>query len=346
MSGSSYLPNPTGTHYKWASRLSTAQNIEFFKILGLACQKICDMKDTVFELAILGSGSAGNSALITTENCRILVDIGFSARQICQRLTALGVAPDSLDAILLTHEHGDHTAGLDVFSRKFKVPIYCNRLTAEALRGQGVATNAPWTIFCTGSSFTIRDLDVQTFYVPHDAVDPVGFIASSGYGSIGFLTDLGFATKLVHERIREVHTLVVETNHDERKLQDDPKRPWSVKQRILSRHGHLSNHAAATLVANIAGGYLERVILGHLSRDCNTQELALGEMERLGLDRLELFCAQQHEVSPRFSIGRTLPEITNQDDLAKIAEQVDPVAYHQAEHYHAQYTLNLQWDAI
>ena len=305
------------------------------------------MKDTVFELAILGSGSSGNSALITTENCRILVDIGFSARQICQRLGALGVAPDSLDAILLTHEHGDHTAGLDVFSRKFKVPIYCNRLTAEALRGQGVATNAPWTIFCTGSSFTIRDLDVQTFYVPHDAVDPVGFIASSGYGSIGFLTDLGFATKLVQERIREVHTLVVETNHDERKLQDDPKRPWSVKQRILSRHGHLSNHAAATLVANIAGDYLERVILGHLSRDCNTQELALGEMERLGLDRLELFCAQQHEVSPRFSIGRTtLPEPTDQTDLAKIAEQVDPVAYHQGNHYHAQYTLNLERDAV
>jgi phosphoribosyl 1,2-cyclic phosphodiesterase len=301
------------------------------------------MKDTVFELAILGSGSGGNSALITTENCRVLIDIGFSARQICRRLGALGVTADSLDAILLTHEHGDHIAGLDVFSRKFKIPIYCNRLTAEALRGQGIAADAPWTIFTTGSSFTIRDLDIQTFYVPHDAVDPVGFIASSGYGAVGFLTDLGFATKLVRERIREVHTLVVETNHDERKLQDDPKRPWSVKQRILSRHGHLSNHAAATLVADIAGDFLERVILGHLSRDCNTQELALAEMEHLGLDRLELFCAQQHEVSPRFSIGRTLPEPT---DLAKIAEQVDPVSYYQADCYHSQYTLNLQWDPI
>jgi phosphoribosyl 1,2-cyclic phosphodiesterase len=304
------------------------------------------MKDTVFELAILGSGSGGNSALITTENCRILVDIGFSARQICLRLEALGVAPDSLDAILLTHEHGDHIAGLDVFSRKFKVPIYCNRLTAEALRGQGIAADAPWTIFSTGTSFTIRDLDVQTFYVPHDAVDPVGLIASSGYGSVGFLTDLGFATKLVRERIREVHTLVVETNHDERKLQDDPKRPWSVKQRILSRHGHLSNHAAATLVADIAGDYLERVILGHLSRDCNTQELALAEMERLGLGRLELFCAQQHEVSPRFSIGRALSDPPDQADLAKIAEQVDPIAYHQADCHHPQYTLDLQWDAL
>ena len=249
------------------------------------------MKNAVFELRDLGSGSSGNSALITTENCRILVDIGFSARQICQRLAALDVAPESLDAILLTHEHSDHMAGLDIFTRKFRVPVYCNRLTAEALRGEGIAGEAAWTIFSTGSSFTIRDLDVQTFYVPHDAVDPVGFIASSGYGSVGFLTDLGFATKLVRERIREVQTLVIETNHDERKLQDDPKRPWSVKQRILSRHGHLSNRAAATLVADIAGDHLERVILGHLSRDCNTQDLALAEMDRFGFSALELFCA-------------------------------------------------------
>src|ERR1700721_1395901 len=158
------------------------------------------MKDVVFELAFLGSGSGGNSASITTEAFRIVVDIGFSARQICQRLGALGVAPDSLDAILLTHEHGDHIAGLDVFSRKFKVPIYCYRLTAEALRGQGIAADAPWTIFSTGASFTIRDLDVQTFYVPHDAVDPVGLIASSGYGSVGFLTVLRFTTKLGEDR--------------------------------------------------------------------------------------------------------------------------------------------------
>ena len=304
------------------------------------------MKEAVFELAILGSGSGGNSALIATENCRILVDVGFSARQICQRLSAIGVAPDSLDAILLTHEHSDHVAGLNVLSRKFKIPIYCNRLTAEALKGQGIATDAQWTLFSSGNSFTIRDLDVQTFYVPHDAVDPVAFVASSAYGSVGFLTDLGFATKLVRERIREVHTLVIETNHDERKLQDDPKRPWSVKQRILSRHGHLSNRAAASLVAEIAGDRLERVILGHLSRDCNTQELALAEMERLGLNRLELFCAQQHQVSPRFTVSRRFPEVISEFELSKIAEQVNPIAYHEGDAYYSQYTLNLQWDSV
>ncbi len=252
------------------------------------------MKDAVFELAILGSGSSGNSALITTENCRILVDIGFSAKQVCHRLAALSVAPETLDAILLTHEHSDHIAGLEVFTRKFKVPIYCNRLTAEALKGQGIGTDA----------------------------------------------------KLVRERIREVHTLVIETNHDERKLQDDPKRPWSVKQRILSRHGHLSNRAAATLVAEIAGDHLERVILGHLSRDCNTQDLALAEMDRLGLSGLELFCAQQQEVSPRFCIKRRPPEPTVPNDLPKIAEQIDPIAYHHANHYHTQDTLDLQWDSL
>jgi len=260
----------------------------------------------VFELTILGSGSSGNSALLATENCRILVDIGFSAKQICQRLTAAGVTPESLDAILLTHEHSDHIAGLDVFSRKFKVPIYCNRLTAESLRAQAVAADASWNLFTSGGSFTIRDLDVQTFYVPHDAVDPVAFVISSGYGSVGFLTDLGFASKLVRERIREVHTLVVETNHDERKLQDDPKRPWSVKQRILSRHGHLSNRAAAELAADVAGNRLMRIVLGHLSRDCNTPELALGAMAELGLGCLELFCAEQHLVSPRFLVGRAM----------------------------------------
>jgi phosphoribosyl 1,2-cyclic phosphodiesterase len=258
----------------------------------------------VFELTVLGSGSSGNSALIASENCRVLVDIGFSARKICQRLAAAGVAPESLDAVLLTHEHSDHIAGLDVFSRKFKIPIYGNRLTAECLRGQGVAVEAPWVLFNSGDSFTIRDLDIQTFYVPHDAVDPVAFVISSVYGSVGFLTDLGCASKLVRERVREVHTLLVETNHDLRKLQDDPRRPWSVKQRILSRHGHLSNRAAAELAADIAGDCLERVVLGHLSRDCNTPELALAAMLEVGLDRLELFCAEQHAVSPRFSIGR------------------------------------------
>lgn len=256
----------------------------------------------MFSLTVLGSGSAGNCSLVATDNCRFLVDAGLSARQICRRLQSVGVQPESLDGIFITHEHGDHVAGLEVFGRRFKIPLYCNRDTAEALVFAGYATQMAFRKFETGSAFTIKNLEVQSFYVPHDAVDPVGFVFVSDEGAIGFLTDLGHAPKHALERIRRVHTLVVETNHDERMLQEDPRRPWSVKQRILSRHGHLSNEEAAKVVAHVAGDWLKRVVLGHLSRECNTPELAHAAMARLGLSTLDLFCAAQQEVSPTFFV--------------------------------------------
>jgi phosphoribosyl 1,2-cyclic phosphodiesterase len=304
----------------------------------------------VFSLTVLGSGSGGNSALVTSDRCRILIDAGFSARRISQRLQSLGIEPESLDGILLTHEHSDHIAGLKVFCGKFDVPVYCNSLTAEYLCREGIAKANRYKIFSTGSSFTIQDIDVQAFYVPHDAVDPVAFVLSSDYGSVGFLTDLGYAPKLARERIREVHTLVVETNHDEQRLQADSKRPWSVKQRILSRHGHLSNEAAAALVADIAGENLRRVILGHLSRECNSPELALGAMRRLSLDSLELHCAEQNQVSPQFEIG-PLPVARplRQNDwvttgCSTVSEKINPVAGGHDNEQQAEYLLNLGWD--
>src|SRR5262249_46743990 len=152
------------------------------------------------------------------------------------------------------------------FCRKHAVPIFCTRLTAEQLRRAKIGENASWQLFEAGSTFAIQDVEVESFYVPHDAVDPVAFVLRAGDGgAVGFLTDLGHATKAARERIRNVNALVVETNHDEKLLQSDLKRPWSVKQRILSRHGHLSNRAAAQLVADIAGDALRTVILGHLS---------------------------------------------------------------------------------
>ncbi len=304
----------------------------------------------MFSLTVLGSGSGGNCALVTSDRCRILIDAGFSARRISQRLQSLGIEPESLDGILLTHEHSDHIAGLKVFCGKFDVPVYCNSLTAEYLCREGIAEANRYKIFSTGSSFTIQDIDVQAFYVPHDAVDPVAFVLSSDYGSVGFLTDLGYAPKLARERIREVHTLVVETNHDEQRLQADSKRPWSVKQRILSRHGHLSNEAAAALVADIAGENLRRVILGHLSRECNSPELALGAMRRLSLDSLELHCAEQNQVSPQFEIG-PLPVARplRQNDwvttgCSTVSEKINPVAGGHDNEQQAEYLLNLGWD--
>ena len=239
---------------------------------------------------MLGSGSAGNSALLATDHCRILVDGGLSARQLVLRLAQCGVAPEQLDGVLLTHEHGDHVCGLDVLCRKFALPIYCNALTAEAIRSDsGLEQHRNWRFFRTGTEFSICDITVQTFPVPHDAVEPVGFAFHAGKSSLGYITDLGYATKLLTERLREVHTLVIETNHDEKLLQNDPHRPWPVKQRIQSRHGHLSNTAAAAVLEQLLpAGRIERVVLGHLSRDCNTPELA----SRTIMDLLEK-CGQR-----------------------------------------------------
>jgi phosphoribosyl 1,2-cyclic phosphodiesterase len=226
---------------------------------------------------MLGSGSAGNSALVATDHGRVLVDGGLSARQVVLRLEQCGIAPEQLDGVVLTHEHTDHICGLEVLCHKFDLPIYCNRLTAEALRSSGLVERCRnWRLFVTGAEFSICDMTVQTFPVPHDAVDPLGFVFSAGSSSLGFITDLGYVTKMIVERLRHVQTLVIETNHDEKLLQNDTHRPWPVKQRIQSRHGHLSNTAAAGVIEELLPGKIERVVLGHLSRDCNTPALALG----------------------------------------------------------------------
>jgi phosphoribosyl 1,2-cyclic phosphodiesterase len=265
----------------------------------------------MFTLTMLGSGSAGNAALVATDHCRILVDGGLSARQIVVRLALCGVEPQQLDGVLLTHEHGDHVCGLEVLCRKFHVPIYCNALTAEALRYNcdSLGQHRNWRIFRTGAEFNICDINVQTFPVPHDAVEPVGYAFHAGTSGLGFITDLGYATKMLVERLREVHTLVIETNHDEKLLQADPHRPWPVKQRIMSRHGHLSNLAAAAVIEELLPGKIERVVLGHLSRDCNTVDLASGtvraQLIKFGRPEVEVHCAVQNEIGPRFTIGQT-----------------------------------------
>jgi phosphoribosyl 1,2-cyclic phosphodiesterase len=260
----------------------------------------------MFFVTILGSGSAGNCALVETPKTRLLIDGGLSARQIVLRLQQCGVNPLEIDGILLTHEHCDHAGALDVWCKQFSTPIYCNRLTAEALQGESPKLRKDWRLFVTGSPFSIKDITVETFPVPHDAVEPVGFVLHHGQDALGVLTDLGVATRLVQERVRAAQTLLIETNHDEKLLQNDTKRPWSVKQRIMSRHGHLSNAAAAEVLAELLAGRLRRAVLGHLSRDCNSPELALGtvraRVDAAGGQHVELHCATQREISPRLPV--------------------------------------------
>ncbi len=225
------------------------------------------------KLTILGSGSAGNCAYLETDSTRILVDAGFSGKQIRERLAGIARAPETLSGILITHEHSDHITGLTGLASKLRIPIYCNRLTKDAIEYTLKAT-FEFRVFETGSSFTIGDLEVDAFSIPHDAQDPVGFVVRSAAGNFGFLTDLGHATKLALERIRCANVLLLESNHDIKMLQEDTKRPWSTKQRILGRHGHLSNEAAAEVADQILSESLRHLFLGHLSRDCNRPELA------------------------------------------------------------------------
>lgn len=229
------------------------------------------------EVTILGSGSAGNCTLIETEHTAILVDAGLSSRQITQRLATISRSVDDLDAVLLTHEHSDHSRGLNALCRTRAIPVYANRLTAEAVASDPElkgTTKLSWRLFSTGHPFEVGDFTVESFSVPHDAYDPVGFAIHSGTYSVGVLTDLGHATKLVVERMRAMDVLVLESNHDLKLLQEDTARPWALKQRIMSRHGHLNNDAAATLAEEICSNRLRHVFLAHLSRDCNRPDIA------------------------------------------------------------------------
>ena len=267
---------------------------------------------------ILGSGSSGNCAYLETENSRVLIDAGFSPRQIRQRLATIGRTPENLSAILITHEHSDHISGLFGLAEKFKIPIYCNRDTQEAIawalkeRWNGkrdplfdgmektaadFLTQLKWRLFQTGDRFELNDLFVETFPIPHDAQDPVGYLLRTAAGSVGFVTDLGHMTKLVMERIRAANVLVLESNHDIKMLQES-HRSWSLKQRILGRHGHLCNEAAADAAEQIMSPDLKHLYLAHLSRECNKPELAMRVMSerlaRIGATHVQLQFAPQH----------------------------------------------------
>ena len=283
------------------------------------------------QLTILGSGSSGNCAYLETGETRILVDAGFSPRQIRQRLAGIGRTPENLNGILLTHEHSDHISGLLGLADKLQIPVYCNRATQDAtiwafrskwgsqsrpvlngMDGSGdLKRKIDWRIFNTGDSFELNDLAVETFSIPHDAQDPVGFMLRTMEGNIGFATDLGHVTKLVLDRIRPANVLVLESNHDVKLLQDS-RRSWSLKQRILGRHGHLSNETAAEAVTQIMSAQLKQLYLAHLSRECNEPGLARKVMakrlQEIGATHVQLLVADQHVPCPTIALREICPE--------------------------------------
>jgi len=227
------------------------------------------------KLCVLASGSSGNCIFIGTEKTRILVDAGLSAKKTAERLAEIGERIEEINAICVSHEHGDHIAGIRVLQKNHNIPVYANAGTLG-----GIGGGVTGACFTTGSPFSIGDFCIHPFPVPHDACDPVGFIFSAGGRSVGIATDIGMVTNALRERLRRCHAVVIEANHDETLLHE-ADRPWSLKQRIRGNQGHLSNRAAAALMAEIAGEGLQHLFLAHLSADCNSPQHARKTFETL-----------------------------------------------------------------
>jgi phosphoribosyl 1,2-cyclic phosphodiesterase len=225
-------------------------------------------------VTVLGSGSAGNATLVEAGAARILIDAGFSGRDLERRLIMVDVDPATLSAIVITHDHGDHTRGMGVLARRFHVPLYLTPRTHAACASLLDGTELV-RMYGSTAPFTLGALEVRPFLTVHDAADPVAItVRSTQSGArLGIATDLGRPTAAVRAELAGCHMLVLEANHDDALLWSGPY-PWSVKQRIASSHGHLSNRAAAELARELFHPGLSRVVLAHLSEHCNHAELA------------------------------------------------------------------------
>ncbi len=251
-------------------------------------------------LVPLGSGSRGNATLVEFGKTRLLVDAGLSARQLGLRLEAVGVDPASVDWIVLTHEHEDHSRGAELFSRKHGVPLVCSADTLEAMNCSR-AHFADWLPLASSGALELDSIRLEPFPVPHDAARPVGFVIGGEGLRIGVATDLGHATTLVIERLRGCDVLMLESNHDDRMLQDGPY-PWHLKQRVSGRLGHLSNREAAAVLRAAADERCRAVVLAHLSEKNNTAALARScaaqALAEVGLSRVEMRIASARRPTP------------------------------------------------
>jgi len=233
---------------------------------------------TAVELTILGSGSSGNTALLSTARTRLLVDAGLSKRETLKRMEAAGLrppagraGPNGLDAILLSHEHTDHAGHLVSLAEEFNVPVYLSEGTSESLNG--TASLPRVERFRPGQAFTVGDITVMPFAVPHDAGEPVAFRFEAEGVKLAVALDFGYLTGLAKEHLRGCDCLVLEANHDLEMLRRGPY-PWYLKQRVASRLGHLSNQALAEFLECDFDGAARTVVLAHLSENNNAPEVA------------------------------------------------------------------------
>jgi phosphoribosyl 1,2-cyclic phosphodiesterase len=247
--------------------------------------------------SVLASGSSGNAAFLATSKTRILIDAGLSVRDLTRRLAEIGETLDDLDAVVITHEHSDHVAGLArlVRARRKKgkpLPVFISRLTAPVIDWDGVEA-PPVEEFQAGSGWMVGNIAVQSFTIPHDAVDPVGFCFHAEGVKVGIATDLGYMPDSIKVHLRRVQILLLESNHDLDMLKVGPY-PWSVKQRVMGRNGHLSNMHTCDYLADGLDSGVQTLILGHLSEHNNHPEIV-----RMGAEQT----LQQRGLDPRLVIA-------------------------------------------
>jgi phosphoribosyl 1,2-cyclic phosphodiesterase len=252
--------------------------------------------------SVLGSGSKGNCTLVESGSTRLLIDDGFSGKEIVARLAGLGIAPETLTAIVVTHEHDDHIKGIGVLARRLNLPVYANAATHRAAERR-VGTLPLRREFGVGEPFVLDDLQIHPFSVSHDTADPVGFVVSNGESSLGYCTDTGKITQLIRHHLQKCQALVLEANHDVQMLQDGPY-PLPLKQRVLSSRGHLANGDSVDLAARLAEDRLQLLVLAHLSEINNHPDLVLQEVRRrlTGFGMLEVLLASQWQAGPLMAI--------------------------------------------
>ncbi|NCD32447.1 MAG: MBL fold metallo-hydrolase [Spartobacteria bacterium] len=250
-------------------------------------------------VCVLASGSSGNCIYISSGSTHILIDVGLSGKETERRLALLDVDPKAINGICVTHEHSDHTKGIRVMNKRHGIPLYGNSGTIE----NSGYKELPWNVFATGSVFEIGDLTVESFSIPHDAYDPVGFIVTHGEARVGVATDIGMPTQLIRSKISHCDALVLECNHD-LQLLEQSSRPWHLKQRIKGRQGHLSNQTAAKLLSEIACERLRHVFLAHISGECNLHDRAYsevtGELHIAGHDHITVSLTYSNKISDQW----------------------------------------------
>ncbi len=246
----------------------------------------------------LASGSKGNCIYLGTENAKILIDAGISAKAIKSKLEEINVDLADIDAILITHEHTDHIQGLKILACKLGIPVFANQETAKGIV-EAFHDCPKFKIFCTGETFEFKDLELHPFSIQHDTLDPVAFIIRVNSLKLGFCTDLGFVTSLVQTQLQECDYLYIEANHQP-SMVHACSRPMIYKQRVLSRSGHLSNEACGTLLCQVFNPKLKHVHLAHLSSECNSPETAMSTVKNLlktkGVE-VEMCIAPQDRIS-------------------------------------------------